>query len=72
MDKIFVFTQINRTGNSRPYLLAIPEKKINSIESQMGSENVYLKVNGIEVEGSFNYLVSFFGDRMDITSKDMK
>jgi len=38
-------------------LVAFPVDKIFKIESQWGSQNVFLKVNGIEVDGSYNRLL---------------
>lgn len=63
--KIFVFKQTNYNGG-RDYLLAIPENHIGAIQSQKGSENCYLKVNGIEVQGSFEKLIEMLGERVDI------
>jgi len=63
-NKIFVFKQ-NTYNGGRDYLLAIPEDQINSIQSQKGSENCYLKVNGVEVHGSFEKLIDILGERVD-------
>ncbi len=63
-NKIFVFKQ-NTYNGGRDYLLAIPENHIHTIQSQSGSENCYLKVNGIEVQGSFEKLIEMLGERVD-------
>jgi hypothetical protein len=67
MNKVFVFTEKQvKNDHSRPRLYAFPEKDIVKIESIWGSHNCYLVVNGIEVEGSFDELVSKLGDRINI------
>jgi len=65
MNRIFVFRKTNKK-QQRPRLYAFPEKDIVKIESIWGSHNCYLVVNGIEVEGSFDELVSKLGDRINI------
>ena len=57
MNRIFVFRESNKI-QERPRLYAFPEKDIVKIESIWGSHNCYLVVNGIEVQGSFDELVS--------------
>lgn len=73
-QRVFVFTTQpsedwkNRPiedWKSRPMLYAFPEDQIHSIQSQKGSENCYLKVNGIEVKGSFEKLIEMLGERVD-------
>ena len=68
MNKVFVFREVNKTDERypRPRLYAFPEKDIVKIESIWGSHNCYLVVNGIEVQGSFDELVSKLGERVDI------
>ena len=68
MNRIFVFRETNKHEEPyfRPRLYAFPEKDIVKIESIWGSHNCYLVVNGIEVQGSFDELVSKLGDRVDI------
>ena len=63
-NKIFVFKETAYNGG-RDYLLAIPEDHIHSIQTQKGSENCYLKVNGVEVYGSFEKLIEMLGKRVD-------
>lgn len=65
-QRVFVFTTPSKDGKSRPMLYAFPEDEIVSIKSQWGSQNVYLEVNGIEVEGSFEKLIEMLGERVDI------
>jgi hypothetical protein len=64
-ERIFVFKRKLKDEN-RPYLIAIPESKINILETQDGSQNVYLKINNIVVDASFNDLISKLGERVDI------
>jgi len=69
-ERVFVFTEEltdkQRKDYARPRLWAIPESKIVSVESQRGSQNCYLVVNGIRVEGSFDKFVTTLGLRVDI------
>ena len=61
MQRLFVFKRkdgVNPKG--RELLLAIPESKIEKIESQVGSEAVYCKVNSIEVDCDFGELLKEF------------
>lgn len=71
MDRVFVFREshdfMTRNKRSRPLLYAFRESEIKTINSQLGSENCYLIVNGIEVEGSFDDLVKTLGERINIT-----
>lgn len=64
--RVFVFREKPEIGQ-RPYLHAIPEDRIVSLESIYGSHNCYLKVNGIEVQGSFDEMVAELGERIDVT-----
>lgn len=64
--RVFVFMEKRETGQ-RPYMHAIPEDRIVSLETIYGSQNVYLKVNGIEVQGSFDEMVAELGERIDVT-----
>lgn len=63
-EQVFVF-KVKNKDNSRPYLYAVPSSKIEMIESRYGSQNVYLVINGVEVEGSFDEFLKLFGDRVD-------
>ena len=63
--RIFVFYKKTTNKMDRPYMVAIPENEIKRIESQFGSQNCYLIVNGYEVEGSFNSLIEALGERVD-------
>ena len=53
--KIFEFKVVPDADKSQhgPFLIAFPADKIDKIESRYGSENVYLKVNGVRVYGSY-------------------
>lgn len=42
----------------RPYLITFNVNNIKQIKTQVGSENVYLEVNGITVEGSYETLLA--------------
>ena len=48
-------------GDGRSFVVAFPIDKIEKIESQVGSQNVFLKVNGIEVKGSYLDLIKKLG-----------
>lgn len=63
--RIFVFKKKNYNSGKRDSLYAVPEDLIQSIESQKGSENCYLKINEIEVQGSFDELLKLLGERVD-------
>ena len=54
--RIFEFKKVG-DEKTRSFLVAFPESKINTIESQEGSQNTYLKVNGIRVWGSYTDLI---------------
>lgn len=71
-ERVFVF-QIDQSAkdSSRPRLIAFPESKILTIESQRGSENCYLMINGHQVVGSFDAFVKSFGKRMNVTNTDV-
>ena len=62
MERIFVFTESPRSAKNsfrsadRPRKYAFRESEIKEIYTQVGSEQNYLMVNGIEVEGTFNDL----------------
>jgi hypothetical protein len=62
--RIFVFYEKAHSKYERPKILALPEDQIQIIESQAGSENVYLKVNGVEVQGSFENLIAILGEKV--------
>lgn len=64
-QRIFVFKQPS-DGKNRPMLYAFPEDKIVSVKSQWGSQNVYLEINGLDVQGSFDQFVSMLGERVDV------
>ena len=64
-SRIFVFERVDPAGERRPRLLAFPEHEIKTIESQRGSENAYLLVNGVKVQGSFIDLIDALGTRVN-------
>ena len=64
-QRVFVFKQ-PYDGKNRQMLYAFPEDKIVSVKSQWGSQNVYLEINGLEVQGSFDQFVSMLGERVDV------
>jgi hypothetical protein len=53
-------------GKTRPFMYAFRENEIKEVRTQSGSQNCYLVVNGLEVNGSFDDLVSLLGERIDI------
>jgi hypothetical protein len=71
-ERVFVFTESKRSaensfrGPKRPRKYAIRESEIAEIYTQVGSEATYLVINGIEVEGTFDELVSLLGERVDV------
>lgn len=67
IDRVFVFKQKTTESHSRPILYAFRESEIKTIESQWGSQNCYLVINGKNVEGSFDDFISALGTRVDIT-----
>jgi hypothetical protein len=67
MDRVFVFKQKLSEPHSRPLLYAFKESEIKTIVSIWGSQNCYLVINGLEVEGSFDEFVRSLGTRVDIS-----
>jgi len=70
-DRVFVFTETensmkNKCLRTSPFLYALRENEIKEIRTQRGSQNCYLIVNGLEVNGSFDDLVTLHGERIDI------
>jgi hypothetical protein len=49
-----------KNDDGRPFLLAILESQLKEIRSICGGQNVYLVVNGTEVEGSFEEFLKKF------------
>ncbi len=72
-ERVFVFTESQASvrnshrGPDRPRKYAIRESEIKMIRTQVGSENAYLVVNELEVEGTFDDLVARLGQRVDIS-----
>lgn len=46
----------------RPYVMVVSVGEIKKIESRMGSEHVYLTVNDIDVEGSYEKLLEILAN----------
>ena len=70
--KIFEFKTITKGNNGRPFLIAFPANKIEKIESQVGSQNVFLRINNIEVDGSYEDFIkelSNYNQSIDIEKK---
>ena len=69
-ERVFVFTESESSMKgrlvTRPFMYALRENEIKEIRTQRGSQNCYLIVNGLEVNGSFDDLVSLLGERIDI------
>lgn len=69
-ERIFVFTETERSMKgkmaARPFMYAYRESEIKEVRTQRGSQNCYLEVNGLEVNGSFDELVNLLGERIDI------
>jgi hypothetical protein len=72
MERIFVFTESKSSAQNsfrtseRPRKYAIRESEIKVVRTQLGSERVYLVVNDLEVEGTFDELVALLGERVDV------
>jgi hypothetical protein len=72
MERLFVFTESKRSAQNsfrtseRPRKYAFRESEIKEIYTQVGSEQNYLMVNGIEVEGTFDNLIQQLGERVDV------
>ena len=64
-ERIFIFQESSeskiKNKRTRPLKYAIPESKITEIRTQYGSENCFLVVNGLEVNGSFEEFVTLLG-----------
>ena len=67
-ERVFVFTEneSDMKGKTRPFMYAFRESEIKEIRTQRGSQNCYLVVNGLKVNGSFDDLVNRLGVRIDI------
>ena len=69
-QRIFVFTETESSMkdkmNTRPFMYAFRENEIKEIRTQRGSQNCYLVVNGVEVNGNFDDLISLLGERIDV------
>lgn len=69
-ERVFVFTESESSMKdrlvTRPFMYALRENEIKEIRTQRGSQNCYLVVNGLEVNGSFDDLVNLLGERIDI------
>ena len=65
-ERVFVFKERLRENNTRPLLHAFRESEIKTVVSQLGSENCFLVVNGVETESSFADFVAQLGERVDI------
>lgn len=59
-ERLYIFRAKKPTGwygDYRPQIYAWPASAITSVKSRVGSENCYLLINGVEVEGSFDAFV---------------
>jgi hypothetical protein len=67
-ERVFVFTETEKSmkNRTRPLMYAFRESQIKEIRTQQSSQNCYLVVNGLEVNGSFDALVNLLGERIDI------
>ena len=75
MERIFVFAESKRSAQNsfrtseRPRKYAFRESEIKEIYTQVGSEQNYLMVNGIEVEGTFDNLIQQLGEKVEVGNK---
>lgn len=58
----------NSIQTSRPYIMTLPIEEIKKIETRAGSHTVYLTINDIEVEGSYEQLLTIL-DNPNIESE---
>ena len=69
-ERVFVFTEtessMKNKSVTRPFMYAFRESEIKEVRTQWRSQNCYLVVNGLEVNGSFDDFVSLLGERLDI------
>jgi hypothetical protein len=67
-ERVFVFTETESSmkNRTRPFMYAFRESEIREVCTQRGSQNCYLVVNGLEVNGSFDDLVNLLGERVDV------
>lgn len=65
LQRVFVFKTKKRSADGRPYLMAFPESQITSIKSLVGAQRLYLEVNGVETEESFEDFVKALGTRVN-------
>ena len=56
LGKFIEFTSTEKSKDGRKSVFSLPVSEIKKIESILGGECVYLKVNGIRVEGSYQHL----------------
>ena len=61
MKRYFEF-RIKSAAGGRNYIMLLPEDKIEKIETQEGSEAVYCVVNGEEIDGDYEKIISILGD----------
>lgn len=64
--RIFVFNTLEKNKLGLTKIVAIPEDRIETMESYYGSHNVYLKINGIETSHSFDAFVAELGQRINV------
>lgn len=57
MTKFIEFRTKTTEKYERPYFITFNVNDIKTIKSQHGSQNVYLEVNGIQMEGSYDVLL---------------
>ena len=66
-QRIFVFKTRKSSEDNRTALVAIPENQIMQLDTVWGAHNLYLKINGTQVEGSFDSLIEQLGTRIDMS-----
>ena len=64
-ERIFVFKE-HSSEYSRPLIYAFPESKIHTLTTQLGSSNIYVDVNGIRMDASFDEVLELLGERIDV------
>ena len=64
-QRVFVFQTEEKSKDGRPYLMAFPESQITSLKTIWGGQCVYLEVNGIRMQESFEDVVKALGERVN-------
>lgn len=64
------FKTIEKSNDSRKYKVCFHHSEIKKIKTIFGGENVYLEVNNIPVEGSYQYLIKLLTTGLTSAEKE--